>query len=67
MPCDASAPLPTSELKLKAPHDSSDMWIFPRFVVLLEGKRILVPIESLADCSKIREHLQKNAELERAN
>ena len=59
MPCDASRPIPMSELNLKPPPDSADMWIFPGFAVFLEGGRILVPIENIGDCSKIRARLEQ--------
>lgn len=67
VPCDGGAPIPTNELKLRTPHDSAHMWIFPRFLVFLKDGRILVPVENLGDCSKIREHLQNEAELEQTN
>jgi len=69
MPCNGRQPVPMDELKLKPPHDSRDMWIFPGFVVFLEDDRILVPIEKVSDCSKIRERLEqkKTAQVERNN
>ncbi len=54
MPCDASQPVPVSQLKLRAPKSSEQMWIFPGFVVLLQDDRILVPIDKVGDCAKIR-------------
>lgn len=60
MPCDGSQPVPMGELNLRPPHDSADMWIFPGFVVFLEDGRILVPIENVSDCSKIRGRLEQN-------
>lgn len=58
MPCNASQPVPVSELKLRPPHDNSDIWVFPGFVVFLEDGRILVPVDEVSDCSKIRERLR---------
>jgi hypothetical protein len=68
MPCDSTEPIPPGELKLGPPRDSSDMWIFPGFVVFLESDRILVPIQNTSDCSIIRERLEtKAAQTERPN
>jgi len=67
MPCDSGEPVPASELMLRPPHDSAHMWEFPRFIVFLRDGRVLVPIENVSDCSKIREQLKNEAELERSN
>ena len=67
MPCGAAQPVPTRQLTLQAPPDVSEMWDFPGFVAFLENGKILVPIEKLGDCSKIRQKLEqkKTAQLER--
>lgn len=69
MPCGSSQPVAMGELKLRPPHGSEEMWIFPGFVAFLEDGRILVPIENVSDCSKIRGRLEqkKAAQLERNN
>jgi hypothetical protein len=69
MPCDGSEPVPAGELKLKPPADSSEMWEFPGILVFLEDGRILVPIEKMNECTKIRARLKKRntAGLERTN
>ena len=54
MPCGANEPVPLSELKLRPPRSSEEMWVFPGFVAFLEDGRILVPVEKVDDCSKIR-------------
>lgn len=59
MPCGALAPIPVSELKLKPPPHSPDMWIFPGFIAFLEDGRILVPLENVGDCPKIRDRLER--------
>jgi len=59
MPCDGNQPVPMADLKLKPPHDSSDMWVLPGFVVFLENGRILVPIDKANECTNIRERLEK--------
>ena len=58
MPCGEDSPVQPTELKLRTPPDHSDMWIFPRFVVYLRDGRILVPVENLQDCPKIRQRLE---------
>jgi len=69
MPCDGSQPIPTSELRLRPPRQSSDMWIFPGFVAFLENGRLLVPTDKVSDCSEIRGRLEreKATQLERTN
>jgi hypothetical protein len=57
-PCEGTSPIPMGELKLKPPSDSSDMWIFPRFLVFLQDGRLLVPVENAQDCPKIRQRLE---------
>ena len=61
MPCDSSQPVPTGELRLKPPRYGPDVWIYPspRFIVFLEDGRILVPIDELSNCSKIRGRLER--------
>jgi hypothetical protein len=69
MPCDANQPVPVRELTLRPPQHSEDMWIYPGFVAFLENGRILVPIEKLSDCTKIRSNLEQKTttQLERNN
>lgn len=55
VPCDGKSPVPQAELKLKAPADSTEMWLFPGIVVFLEDGRLLVPAENSGDCGKIRQ------------
>lgn len=57
MACNATSPIPMSELKLRPPKDDEDMWIFPGVVVFLDDGRILVPVGNLRDCPKILEKL----------
>lgn len=61
VPCDGGQPVPMAELKLRAPQESSDMWIdpSPKFDAFLEDGRILVPIENVSDCSSIRGRLER--------
>jgi hypothetical protein len=58
MPCGGDLPVPLVELKLTPPSESSEMWVFPGFVVQLKDGRILVPVENLKDCPKLQEQLK---------
>jgi hypothetical protein len=58
VPCEGRSPVPMSELKLKAPSDTSNMWIFPGVVVFLQNGGLLVPVENAGDCSSIRKRLK---------
>jgi hypothetical protein len=58
--CDGKAPVQREELQLSAPPDSMGMWvgtsersIFAPAAFLKNGK-VLVPIEDLSDCEKVR-------------
>lgn len=57
LPCDSQQAVPASDLKLRPPNESSDMWLFPGFVVFLENGRILVPAEQISDCRQILEKI----------
>lgn len=69
MPCDAKSAIPTSEIKLKPPSQSTDMWISPnpRFVALLEDGRILVPLKDVSECPKIRQTLERKKTASQGN
>lgn len=58
--CDSKAPVQGNELQLSAPADSMGMWagnsepsIFAPAAFLANGK-VLVPVEALHDCEKVR-------------
>jgi len=60
VPCEGKSPVPLTELKLKPPADSSDMWLFTRMIVFLEDGRLLVPVENAGECEMIRQRLSKS-------
>jgi hypothetical protein len=58
--CDSKTPVQGNELQLSAPSDSMRMWvgnsepsIFAPAAFLANGK-VLVPVEALPDCDKVR-------------
>jgi hypothetical protein len=57
--CDGKGPIPLNELKLRAPAQAEEMWIFQRFVVFLNDGRLLVPVENIQDCAKIRQRTER--------
>jgi hypothetical protein len=62
LPCEGKSPIPPAELNLKAPVDSSEMWVFPGVIVFLQDGRLLVPVENFGDCDKIRNKAAKSRE-----
>jgi hypothetical protein len=62
--CENHSPVAVSELKLKAPPDSSDMWVGVTSdeiigpAVFLQNGKYLVPVEAPQGCEELRKRLK---------
>jgi hypothetical protein len=63
--CENNSPVPLSELKLKAPQDSSQMWVrgdsgqSTAPAAFLQNGNVLVPLEGLQSCEQLKKLVER--------